>query len=254
MEGIDSKEIKNRDARTVQMIGEEGMARLRAARVLVVGVGGVGSYAAEAIARAGVGTVTVCDGDEVAASNLNRQLVALASTIGSNKAIVMAERIKDINPACQVTAIPQFYGPARQKEGSASAEATAFPSGSACAFPVAEPVLTDYDWIIDAIDDVDAKIDLICSAKAAGVNIVSAMGAAGKFETSFKVADISKTSVCPLAKVVRKRLRDAGVEHLPVVFSEEKPLPRNGELGSISYVPGSMGLELAGYVIKEIVK
>ena len=229
----------DRDARTIQMIGDEGMARLRAARVLVVGVGGVGSYAAEAIARAGVGTVTVCDGDEVAVSNLNRQLVALASTIGKNKAVVMADRIRDINPDCNVTAIPTFYRPARLEVGSATAE----PSIR----------FADYDWIIDAIDDVDAKIDLICSAKAAGTNIVSAMGAAGKFETAFKVADISKTSVCPLAKVVRKRLRDAGVEHLPVVFSEEKPIPRNGELGSMSYVPGAMGLELAGYVIREII-
>lgn len=229
----------DRDARTIQMIGDEGMERLRAARVLVVGVGGVGSYAAEAIARAGVGTVTVCDGDEVAVSNLNRQLVALASTIGKNKALVMADRIRDINPECNVTAIPTFYRPARLEVGSAAAE----PSIR----------FADYDWIIDAIDDVDAKIDLICSAKAAGTNIVSAMGAAGKFETAFKVADISKTSVCPLAKVVRKRLRDAGVEHLPVVFSEEKPIPRNGELGSMSYVPGAMGLELAGYVIREII-
>lgn len=226
--------MKDRDARTIQMIGEDGMARLRAARVLVVGVGGVGSYAAEAIARAGVGTVTVCDGDEVAASNLNRQLVALASTIDRNKAEVMAERIRDINPACNVTAIPYFY--------KADAE-----PGS-----VQDLSIADYDWIIDAIDDVDAKVALIKNAKAANVNIISAMGAAGKFETCFKVADISKTSVCPLAKVIRKRLREEGIEHLPVVFSEEKPIPRNGELGSMSYVPGAMGLELAGYVIKKI--
>ena len=243
----------DRDARTIQMIGDEGMERLRASRVLVVGVGGVGSYAAEAIARAGVGTVTVCDGDEVAVSNLNRQLVALASTIGKNKALVMVDRIRDINPDCNVTAIPTFYRPARLEVGSATAEPSelTLEVGSAAAEPSIR--FADYDWIIDAIDDVDAKIDLICSAKAAGTNIVSAMGAAGKFETAFKVADISKTSVCPLAKVVRKRLRDAGVEHLPVVFSEEKPIPRSGELGSMSYVPGAMGLELAGYVIREII-
>lgn len=228
--------MKDRDARTIQMIGEDGMAKLRAAKVLIVGVGGVGSYAAEAIARAGVGTVTVCDGDEVAASNLNRQLVALASTIDKNKAEVMAERIKDINPECKVTAIPHFY----------KHEAT---PGS-----VQDLALGDYDWIIDAIDDVDAKLALIKNAKACGTNIISAMGAAGKFETCFKVADIAKTSVCPLAKVMRKRLREEGIEHLPVVFSEEKPIPRDGELGSMSYVPGAMGLELAGYVIKEVVK
>ena len=228
--------MKDRDARTIQMIGEDGMAKLRAAKVLIVGVGGVGSYAAEAIARAGVGTVTVCDGDEVAASNLNRQLVALASTIDKNKAEVMAERIKDINPECKVTAIPHFYKP----------EAT---PGS-----VQDLALGDYDWVVDAIDDVDAKVALIRNAKACGTNIISAMGAAGKFETCFKVADIAKTSVCPLAKVMRKRLREEGIEHLPVVFSEEKPIPRDGELGSMSYVPGAMGLELAGYVIKEVIK
>lgn len=218
------------------MIGEDGMAKLRAAKVLIVGVGGVGSYAAEAIARAGVGTVTVCDGDEVAASNLNRQLVALASTIDKNKAEVMAERIKDINPECKVTAIPHFYKP------------------EAAPGSVQDLALSDYDWVIDAIDDVDAKVALIKNAKASGTNIISAMGAAGKFETCFKVADIAKTSVCPLAKVMRKRLREEGIEHLPVVFSEEKPIPRDGELGSMSYVPGAMGLELAGYVIKEVVK
>ena len=228
--------MKDRDARTIQMIGEDGMTKLREAKVLIVGVGGVGSYAAEAIARAGIGTVTVCDGDEVAASNLNRQLVALASTIDKNKAEVMAERIRDINPECKVTAIPHFYKP----------EITA---GS-----VQDLTLGDYDWVIDAIDDVDAKVALIRNAKSCGTNIISAMGAAGKFETCFKVADIAKTSVCPLAKVMRKRLREEGIEHLPVVFSEEKPIPRDGELGSMSYVPGAMGLELAGYVIKEVVK
>ena len=112
--------------------------------------------------------------------------------------------------------------------------------------------LTRYDWIIDAIDDVDAKTELICKAKELGVNIISAMGAAGKFGTDFKVADISKTSVCPLARVMRRRLRDRGIDHLPVVYSEEKPVPRDGDLGTLSYVPGSAGLTLAGYVIRQI--
>lgn len=222
--------MENRDSRTIQMIGEDGMAKLRAAKVMIVGVGGVGSYAAEAIARAGVGAVTVVDGDEVAVSNLNRQLVALNSTVGRNKAEVMAERIRDINDKVEVVSIPHFY----------KSEADLNISG--------------YDWIIDAIDDVDAKIELIKQAKKHGVNIVSATGAAGKFETDFIIADISKTTVCPLAKVIRKRLREEGIEQLPVAFSTEKALPRNGELGSISYVPGAMGLKLAGYVIKEIVK
>lgn len=241
--------MENRDARTIQMVGEAGMAKLKAAKVLIVGVGGVGSYAAEAISRAGVGTVTVMDGDQVAASNLNRQLVALASTIGRNKAEVMAERIADINPDCNIAAIAAFYRP----EQSAQAEPARSNDDSALAESTALN-LAAFDWIIDAIDDVDAKVALIKNAQAAGVNIISAMGAAGKFETYFKVADISKTNMCPLAKVMRKRLRAEGIEHLPVVFSEEKPIPRDGELGSMPYVPGAMGLTLAGYVIKEIVK
>ena len=218
----------DRFSRTVKMTGEEGLARLRKARVLVLGVGGVGSYAAEALARAGIGSITLMDGDTVQPSNLNRQLVALTSTIGMNKAEVMAERIKDIDPGIEVTALPAFY----KEDGDLD--------------------LTAFDWIADAIDDVDAKTALIKTAKEKGVNIISAMGAAGKYCTDFKVADISKTSVCPLAKVMRRRLRDCGVEELPVVFSEEKPVPRDGVLGTLSYVPGSAGLTLAGYMIRQI--
>lgn len=210
------------------MIGEEGLARLKASKVLIVGVGGVGSYAAEAISRSGVGSVTLMDGDSVQPSNLNRQLVALMSTMGRNKAEVMAERVRDIDPDTEVTALPRFY-----REGD-------------------ELDLTAFDWIIDAIDDVNAKTALIKTAVENDVNIVSAMGAAGKTGTAFRVADISKTSTCPLAKVMRKRLRDAGIEHLPVVFSDEKPRPRDGVLGTLSYVPGSAGLCLAGYVIRKI--
>ena len=168
------------------------------------------------------------DGDSLQASNLNRQLVALTSTLGRNKAEVMAERIRDINPDADVTAVPKFY-----KTGE-------------------EIDLTQFDWVIDAIDDVDAKTELIRRATESGVNIISAMGAAGKFGTDFIVEDISKTQTCPLAKVMRKRLRAIGIEHLPVVYSKEKPVPRTGDLGTLSYVPGSMGLTLAGYVIRQI--
>ncbi len=221
--------MNDRDSRTVKLIGEEGLTRLKAASVLIVGVGGVGSYAAEAVARAGVGSITVMDGDIVQPSNLNRQLVALISTLGRNKAEVMAERISDINPGADVTALARFY------EEDDELDITAF------------------DWVIDAIDSVSAKTALIKTAEENDVNIVSAMGAAGKFDTQFKVADISKTSTCPLAKVMRKRLREIGIEHLPVVYSEEKPVPRDGDLGTLSYVPGAAGLCLAGYVIKLIV-
>lgn len=214
--------------RTRILAGDEGVERLKGASVLVMGTGGVGSYAAEAIGRAGVGRVTLMDGDSVQASNLNRQLVALTSTLGRNKAEVMAERIRDIDPDAEVNAVPEFY-----KTGE-------------------EIDLTQFDWVIDAIDDVDAKTELIRRATESGVNIISAMGAAGKFGTDFIVEDISKTQTCPLAKVMRKRLRAIGIEHLPVVYSKEKPVPRTGDLGTLSYVPGSMGLTLAGYVIRQI--
>ena len=219
---------EERFSRTVKLIGQEGLAKLRSARVIVIGCGGVGSYAAEACTRAGIGHLTFMDGDTVAQSNLNRQLVALTSTIGRNKAEMMAERARDIDPETDVTALGRFY-----RKGD-------------------ELDLTQYDWVIDAIDDVDAKTELICRATELGVNIISAMGAAGKFGTDFKVSDISKTSVCPLARVMRKRLRERGIENLPVVYSEEKPVPRDGDLGTLSYVPGSAGLTLAGYVIRKI--
>lgn len=220
--------MDDRYSRTLKITGREGLERLRESKVLIVGIGGVGSYAAEAIARAGTGSVTLMDGDSVQPSNLNRQLVALTSTLGRNKAEVMAERIKDIDPGTEVTALARFY---REDD---------------------ELDLTEFDWIIDAIDDVNAKTALIRTAIENGVNIISAMGAAGKTGTGFKVSDISKTNTCPLAKVMRKRLKDAGVEHLPVVWSDEKPAPRNGELGTLSYVPGSAGLCLAGHVIKKL--
>ena len=220
--------MEDRYSRTRQLIGEEGLALLKASSVLVVGVGGVGSYAAEAVARAGIGNITLMDGDTVQQSNLNRQLVALTSTLGKNKAEVMAERIKDIDPGTNVTALARFYEVDDDLD------------------------LTTFDWVIDAIDSVFAKTALIKTAIDKDVNIVSAMGAAGKFDTQFKIADISKTSTCPLAKVMRKRLREIGIEHLPVVYSEEKPVPREGELGTLSYVPGAAGLCLAGYVIRSI--
>ncbi|MBR0308216.1 MAG: ThiF family adenylyltransferase [Mogibacterium sp.] len=219
---------EDRFSRTRQLTGNEGIERLRKASLLIVGVGGVGSYAAEAAARAGIGHITLIDGDIVQPSNLNRQLVALTSTLGDNKAEVMAARIKDIDPEIEVKAEARFYKPGDETD------------------------LSTYDWIIDAIDDIDGKTALIQRALEQRVKIISAMGAAGKRGTDFKVSDISKTSVCPLAKVMRRRLRDIGIEHLPVVFSEEKPAKRNGPLGTLSYVPGSAGLTLAGYVIQDL--
>ena len=220
--------MEDRYSRTEKLIGSEGVEKLKSASVLVMGCGGVGSYVAEAVARAGIGSITLMDGDEAVESNQNRQLVALTSTIGRNKAEIMAERCRDINPDADIKAVPEFY---KSKE---------------------DLEISTFDWIIDAIDDVDAKVELIKNAKEQGIDIISSMGAAGKFETHFETADISETSVCPLAKVMRKRLRDIGIEHVAVVYSKEKPVPRDGVLGTMSYVPGSCGLELAGYVIKKI--
>ncbi|MBR2674226.1 MAG: tRNA threonylcarbamoyladenosine dehydratase [Mogibacterium sp.] len=221
-------EKENRYSRTLKLLGAEALERLQNARIIVIGCGGVGSYAAEALARIGIGHISLMDGDVVVESNMNRQLVALSSTLGRNKAEVMAERVRDINPEAEVRAIPSFY---KKKE---------------------DLNLGDYDWVVDAIDDVDGKTELIKNAVSGDTKIVSSMGAAGKFATHFRSADISETSVCPLARVMRKRLRELGIEHLPVVYSEEKPQPRDGVLGTVSYVPGSAGLELAGYVIRQI--
>ncbi|NLY87917.1 MAG: tRNA threonylcarbamoyladenosine dehydratase [Clostridiales bacterium] len=221
--------MQERHSRTIKLIGREAMEKLANASVLIIGIGGVGSFAAEAIARSGVGRIALMDGDDVSESNLNRQLVALKSTLGKNKAKVMADRIRDIDSNIEVESLPRFY-----KSGD-------------------KIDLTRFDWIIDAIDSVDAKTDLIVRANELGVNIVSSMGAAGKLGTKFIQEDISKTTVCPLAKIMRKKLREKGIESLPVVFSDEKPIAMEGQLGTISYVPPSAGLEIAGYVIRQII-
>ncbi|NLA69745.1 MAG: tRNA threonylcarbamoyladenosine dehydratase [Clostridiales bacterium] len=217
-----------RHRRTINLIGEEALMKLEVSSVLILGVGGVGSYAAEAIARAGIGKITIIDGDTICQSNLNRQLVALESTLGKLKAVVEAERIRDINPEINVDYKVFFY-----KAGM-------------------ELPLEEYDYVIDAIDDVDAKVAIIKECNEKNIKIISSMGTAGKLLTEFKVADISKTSMCPLAKTMRKNLRAIGIEHLPVVFSEEKPTICGNELGTLSYVPGAAGLTLAGYVIREL--
>ncbi len=225
-------ERHRRYTRTISLIGEEAQDRLVESKVAIFGVGGVGSYAAEAIARSGIGSITLIDGDTVAESNINRQLVALSSTLGMPKAEVEAARIRDINPDAEVLAINEFY-----KAGSDFALSLD---------------LSDYDYVIDAIDDVDAKVELIRNCIERGIPVVSSMGAAGKLDTAFRIEDIAKTSVCPLAKVMRKRLRQLGIEHLPVAYSEEKPIKCEGELGTMSYVPGVCGLVIAGYVIRQL--
>lgn len=241
--------MEERFCRTAMLIGEAGLARLKAARVAVFGVGGVGSFATEALARAGVGRLVLVDSDTVAASNLNRQLAALHSTLGRSKALVMKERIADINPAAAVEVIEDFFLPER---------AGLFFRGT-------------YDYIVDAIDTVAGKIGLVLEAERRAIPIVSSMGAGNKLDpTKFEVADIYETSVCPLARVMRRELKARGVRKLTVVYSKEKPrqplfvpMEERGEAGSaggfakqppasISFVPAVAGLILASVVVRSI--
>lgn len=215
--------------RTKKLIGEEALGKLKDSRVAIFGVGGVGAYVCEAVARAGVGRITLIDGDAVDVSNINRQLVALTSTIGMNKAEVMAERIRDINPDAEVTSLVTFYKPGDEFD------------------------FTEFDYVVDAIDDVNAKVDIIKSCYNSNVKVVSAMGTGNKLGCDkFKVVDLSKTHTDPLARVVRKRLREEGIEHVKVVFSEEKVLQVEGVPGTMSYVPGAEGLIIASVVIREL--
>ncbi len=225
--------------RSLTLFGEEGLKRIRGASVIVFGVGGVGGYAAEALARGGVGSLVLVDGDVVSPSNLNRQIVALRSTLGRPKAAVMAERIADIDPAIRTDARVVFF----TAENAASFDLAAF------------------DFVVDAIDTVSSKIALICAAREAGVPIISSMGAGNKlFPERFEIADLDKTAVCPLARVMRKELGKRGVKHLKVVYSREEPAksggrdPETGRAapGSASFVPGAAGLILAGEVLRSL--
>ncbi len=220
--------------RTAAMLGNDGVERLRSAKVIVFGVGGVGGYAVEALARAGVGEITIVDPDRVTPSNINRQIVALTSTVGEYKVDVMMQRIVDINPGAKVTAIKERY---TNESGGVSS-------------------FGEFDYVLDCIDSVRDKLDLIESAKLAEMPVISAMGAGNKFDaTAFTVSDISKTHGDPLSKVIRTELRKRGINHLKVVFSPEMPPEeRRGERtpASLSYVPSVMGLIMAGEVIREI--
>ena len=224
-------------SRTARLFGCAAVDRLRASRVAVFGLGGVGSYAAEALARAGVGALTLVDADVVTLSNLNRQLVALHSTVGQPKALVMAARVRDICPDTVVTPLVTF-----------------FDEQSAPAFD-----FSGFDYVVDAIDSVDAKVQLIVCAKAAGTPIVSSMGTGNKLDAAaLTVANLSETSVCPLARVMRRRLRERGILSLRVVYSKEQPQspPRDERGGhapaSAPYVPPVAGMLLAGEVIRDL--
>ncbi len=224
---------------------KEGLEKLKKAHVLVVGLGGVGSFAAEFIARAGVGSMTIVDGDVVDITNINRQLPALHSTVGQPKVDIMGDRLMDINPELKLTRIKEFLSPERAYE----------------------LVTHEYDYVLDCIDSITPKLNLIISAKRKKVKIISNMGAGGKYEASkVKVADISKTEYCPLAKTVRKRLRKEGVSKgVKVVFSTEVPDETSVKItdgtnfkksfyGTNSWMPGLFGLHAAETVIKYLLK
>ncbi len=230
--------MKEQDSRTGMMLGEDGVERLAKSHVLLFGLGGVGSYTAEALARAGVGALTLVDGDTVAVSNINRQLPALHSTVGKTKVQVVAERIADINPDCKVIPKSIFY----------SAET------------VEEVEFAGVTYVADAIDTVTSKILLIERAKAYNLPVISCMGAGNKLDpTQFQIAEIEKTSVCPLARVMRTELRKRGITGVKAVFSKEEPclqIPktegRKQTPGSLSFVPSVAGLIMAGQIIKDI--
>lgn len=225
------------DTRTRMMLGDDGANRLHQAVVAVFGVGGVGSFAVEALARAGVGKLLLCDSETVAPSNINRQLVAYQNTVGWLKVEVAKERIASINPDCVVETFPFFFGEETLEQ---------FPF--ACC-----------DYVIDAIDSVPSKLLLIETCARQNIPIISCMGAGNKLDpTRFRVGDIYQTSVCPLAKAIRTQCRKRGIRKLKVVWSEELPVhpPRvegkSNPPGSVSFVPSVAGLILAGEVIKEI--
>ena len=229
--------------RTAMLLGEDAMERLKNAHVAVFGIGGVGGYVVEALARAGIGHLSLIDSDTISLSNLNRQLLATHSTLGMPKVEAAKARILDINPAAQVETYPIFYTPE-------TAHLLDF---------------TRFNYIVDAIDTVTGKLALVEQANAAHTPIICCMGTGNKLDASaFQVSDISKTSMCPLARVMRKELGKRGIRHLKVVYSQEEALTPTGWEeeaaaigkrqipGSVSFVPGAAGLILAGEVIKDI--
>ena len=234
------------DERTIRagmLLGTEAMDKLRHSHVAVLGLGGVGSWCAEGLARCGVGKLTLMDEDTVSLSNTNRQLCALSSTQGMSKAEVLAARIQDINPAIHVRPITGRY--------EAASREVFFAGG--------------YDFVVDAIDLVSCKVDLILSCRERGIPIISALGTGNKLDAQqLRVSDIAKTSGCALARVVRKELRSRGVNHRPVVFSPEEPTPaeqweapppgRRSIPGSLVWVPATAGMLLCQYVVTELVK
>lgn len=227
--------------RTELLIGKEAVSLLKTKHVAMFGVGGVGGYVCEALARSGIEKFTLVDKDVVSISNINRQIIALNSTVGRSKVSVMKDRMLDINPNIQVMDRECFYLPENADDFD----------------------FKEYDYIVDAVDTVTAKLSIIAKAKDVGVPVISAMGAGNKLDPSrFRATDIYKTSGCPLAKVMRRELRRRGIDELKVVFSDEEPIKVSGEAdpvthkvtpGSIAFVPAAAGLVIAGEVIKDLI-
>lgn len=233
--------IKEEFSRTAYVYGEEAIEKLNKSRVAVFGVGGVGGYICEALCRAGVGSIDIFDRDSVSVSNINRQIIALHSTIGRPKVEVMKERMLDINPDCKITAHNVFYLPENADEFD----------------------LSGYDYIADAVDTVAAKLEIAERAYKLGIPVISAMGAGNKTDpTRFEVADIANTTVCPLARVMRRELKARGIKKYKVVYSKEDPI-KSGVIdeesgkaipGSLSFVPSAVGLIMAGEIVNDLVK
>ena len=227
--------MENAFQRTASLFGEDTMRRFFAARVAVFGVGGVGGYVCEALARSGIGALDLIDNDEVHESNLNRQIVALRSTLGQDKVDVMRARILDINPQAQVTVHKTFFLPENADDFDFSA----------------------YDYVVDCVDTVAAKVELAVRCSEVGTPLISAMGAGNKlYPERFEVADIFDTSVCPLARAMRAQLRKRGVKKLKVVYSKEEPITPQGVEervpGSTAFTPSTAGLILAGAVLRDL--
>ena len=236
-------------SRTQFVLGSDAMEKLKNARVAVFGLGGVGGYVAEALARSGIGAMDLVDHDTISLTNINRQILATRDTVGMDKAEAAAQRTKSINPDCDARAIKTFYLPETASQFDFSS----------------------YDYVVDAIDTVTGKLMLVQAAKEAGTPIISSMGTGNKLDpTAFRVGDISETSVCPLARIIRKECRKRGIDRLKVVYSTEDPIKtvlppddpawaelpegRNALPGSVCFVPAVAGMIIAGEVIKDLIK
>lgn len=225
--------MKEQFSRTAQLLGNENVEKLFDKHVIVFGVGGVGGYVVEALARSGIGKISIVDNDVVNESNINRQIIALHSTVGMQKVEVLKNRILDINPECKVFVYNQFFLPENSNDFDFSI----------------------YDYVVDAVDTVTAKLEIIKKSKESNVPVISSMGTGNKLNPmGFKESDISKTKVCPLARVMRNELKKRGISKVKCVYSEENPVIQTQTPASVAFVPSVAGLLIASEVIKDLVK